>query len=565
MKQEIKVGGAKLTLTDKDYLASGGEAGIYRKGGFVYKIYHDPYKMIPVGKIKELQSILATNVNKPLDVVYSTSSGDAIGISMQYIDAPHPLCKLFTKAFKLNNSVDCGMINEIVKRLQLTVQDIHKAQCLVVDMNELNVLIPSGFDDVFMIDVDSYQTPSHRATAIMDSIRDRKARPGHFSPLTDWFSFGILATQAYLNIHPYKGSHPKYKPSDWQQRMEDGISIFDKHVTLPSVCNDFSVIPKRHLDWMKDVFLNNNRSIPPLADSSAPIQVPTAIVTIKGTDAFEISEVATVESNIVNVLEFFGVNYIVTKKKLWKSKKEIRSDMDKYRKVSLASTPSGTVVIGTTDGRNITFKTLNDDPIGDIEGDEFFPRNRALYSSLNGKVIENSFLELNNRVVHSSKEVENISELSTRMFEGMFMQDLLGKIYVVVPYELGACVSKHIPELDGHRIIDAKSEGHICVVIAEKGGIYDRYVIAFNQRFDDCTVRVVKDIAYDTINFTVLATGLCVLQSSHNEVEVFKDNGNVGVYKNPPFDSSMKLFHTSDGVFFLNGNSVFKLKTKGKP
>lgn len=58
----------------------------------------------------------------------------------------------------------------------------------MVDLNELNVLVGSSFVEPFMIETDSYQTPSYRATAIMDSIRDRLVPTGQFALLTDWFS-----------------------------------------------------------------------------------------------------------------------------------------------------------------------------------------------------------------------------------------------------------------------------------------------------------------------------------------------------------------------------------------
>lgn len=32
--------------------------------------------------------------------------------------------------------------------------------------------------------------------------------------------------------------------------------------------------------------------------------------------------------------------------------------------------------------------------------------------------------------------------------------------------------------------------------------------------------------------------------------------------QNPPFDSTMKLFTTNDGIFFINGNSFHQIKRK---
>ena len=48
--------GKKVTFTSQEFIASGGQGEVYGKNGIAYKIYHDPSGMIPVEKIKELQT-----------------------------------------------------------------------------------------------------------------------------------------------------------------------------------------------------------------------------------------------------------------------------------------------------------------------------------------------------------------------------------------------------------------------------------------------------------------------------------------------------------------------------
>ena len=111
-------------------------------------------------------------------------------------------------------------------------------------------------------------------------------------------------------------------------------------------------------------------------------------------------------------------------------------------------------------------------------------------------------------------------------------------------------------------MVDAKAERNIIVIIAEKGGQYDRFIIVFKKDYSDFDVRKVDDIAYDGINFTVLESGLCLLLASPDELELFGNNQSVNVLQNPPFDSTMKLFSTSDGAFFINGNTTHQIKKK---
>lgn len=48
---KVKSNGIKYDLNE-DNSASGGEGVVYFTSGLAFKIYHDPKKMIPIGKLK---------------------------------------------------------------------------------------------------------------------------------------------------------------------------------------------------------------------------------------------------------------------------------------------------------------------------------------------------------------------------------------------------------------------------------------------------------------------------------------------------------------------------------
>src|SRR4051812_16387004 len=98
MNRKIIVGpgGPSVTLTDRNYVAAGGEATVYKKDAIAYRIYHNPKDMIPVNKIQELMHAHSPNVNKPLALIYDTTNGNPIGFTIPFLDNTHPLCKLFT-------------------------------------------------------------------------------------------------------------------------------------------------------------------------------------------------------------------------------------------------------------------------------------------------------------------------------------------------------------------------------------------------------------------------------------------------------------------------------------
>ena len=574
MNKKVKIGnGGTFTISDKYYKAAGGEASIYVNGGRVFKIYHDPHKTLPAKKIKELSAIRNKQVVVPQDLIFDASTGDPLGYTANYIDNVEPLLKLFTRTFKQDNNVDPAMIAELVKQLQLVTGDIHGAKCLIVDFNELNVLVnvtPTLLTPYF-IDVDSYATPSYNATAIMDSVRDRRVSSEvngklvyNADELSDWYSWGIISFWLYTNIHPFRGNaKPKYNPCDKQKQMDDNVSVFHAGVKMPPSVNNFNVIPKRHLDWYKDTFLNNNRSIPPLPDSIAPLVVPAPIVIVKGNKNVDVIEVAAYSENVLHVLQSMGINYVVTQKKVYCGAKELMFGCDKAKKVLLCAASDGSIIVGSLAGQEVKFVELNRQrDVGTIASTDIFTRNGAIYSVSNGKLVENCFTALGDKMIHRIKEVENISEYTAVVYDGCVIQDLLGKKHLTLPYKKGECFTKYLPQLDGYRIVAAKSERNVVVILAEKGGQYDRFVIVFTKDFSDFDVRKIEDVAYDSINFTVLESGLCLLLANQDELEMFVNNQNIQVIKDPPIDNTMKLFNTPDGAFFLNSNSIHQIKKK---
>lgn len=553
-------GVGKVTITDKDFLGAGGEAQIFVKDNIAYKIYHDKKFVIPADKIKELLAIKATNVLKPEHMVYDPA-GVPVGYCMTYKPDTHAICKLFTKAFKTRSSVTNEMITKLVEEIQNTIgQQIHPAKCLVVDLNELNLLSSADFKTPFFIDVDSFQTPSYRATAIMESIRDHKVKANHWTEESDWYSFGILAIQLWLGIHPYKGSHPDYKANEWVKRMEDGVSIFDSKSAIPSICSDFSVIPPSHLAWFKDIFLNNNRSKPPkVGDLQVVVSIPTSFRIITSSDMFTINRVEDCIETIINVFNYLGINYIIGTKNIHKGKATLPVEIAGYSKVLMCESENAPVVCKLKDD-TMFVEDDKGNQVGSIAATDMMYRNGCIYTARNGRLTENSFVQMGTRVIHAQRLAANILDLSTKVFDGVIFQDLLGKIHVTLPFAKGKCITLPVNELNGFRILDARCERNICGVMAEKSGIYYSFVLTFNDNYSGYTVRVTKDVSYGEVNLTVLPNGVAIM-ANNTSCEIFMGNS-VKVIDSPPFNSTTKLFNYSGGVHYIDGKTIMSAKSK---
>ena len=258
-------GGGEVRLGKSDFKAQGGEGAIYVKGPNAYKIYTDPQRAIPPAKILELSALTLPNIIRPLGVLLDTKSRP-VGYSMRAVGRSYALCQLFPKAFRQRHNLTPESAFRLVRRLQEGVSHVHARGVLIVDLNELNFLVAEDFSEVYFIDVDSYQTPSYPAAALMESVRDRHALK--FTSGSDWFSFAVVSFQLFVGIHPYKGNYPPLqglpdKEKKLDARMRANVSVLRPEVSVPASCLPFSVIPPAYLDWYRAVFEDGRRLPPP--------------------------------------------------------------------------------------------------------------------------------------------------------------------------------------------------------------------------------------------------------------------------------------------------------------
>ena len=552
------VNSSQVTLTDKEYKAAGGQAVVYVKGDIAYKIYHDPTKMIPQAKIKELSTLQHDDILAPRDVVFDLSK-NPVGFTMAYVDGVEFLCKLFTKTFRKDNNLSPKDVAEMVVKMQDTLTYIHAAGFVVADYNEMNFLLSKAFDIIYHIDVDSWQTKHFPATAIMESVRDHKSPPGQFTKLTDWFSFAVVTFQMYTGIHPYKGMHPKYKPAEWSKRMDDGISVFDSKVKLPDTIQDFSVIPKKHMEWYKAIFIKNDRSIPPYPDGVTITASVIKAITSKGD--FIVKLIGDYDQPIKNVYYYDQTLYVITQEGVYIEDKKmvsisLQGGAEPFEMCEVFNEKPLLVYLIK---KTVRFFDLNKNPISSIATEAMMQHNGMIYTVSNGQLIENSF-ERMGKIIHRSDVVCDISR-SFKMFRGIVIQDDFMKCRLVIPYERKKCTNLHIPELDEQRVIDAEYMHGICIIITEKKGDYLRWILCFNQEHNKYTIRQENVNTIHPVNFTVLPNKLCITVDDE-KVAMFTDNNRRKELSDAPFDASMQLYHQDMKVLFVDDKKLYSVSMK---
>ena len=560
MQVFIKGSNNKINLTKNSFISSGGEGNIYAQKGTVFKIYQNPKVVIPYSKIKELSAIKNSNVIKPEKLVLNTKNSP-IGYTMKLVPNAYSLCQIFPRAFRDRTGMNIKNVLHLVQKMQKTISDIHKKNILIVDLNEMNFLVDKKFNDIFFIDVDSYQTKNFPATAIMESIRDR--HNSTFSELTDWFSFCIVSFQMFTSIHPYKGKHHTLK--GLENRMLANIPVFHKDVRFPKACLPFDVIPQAYKDWYKALLFDGKR-LPPPSDPVDIIVVPVVVKTIMGNEDFDITEIFECNSNIVKYMSLSGSRYTITSKDLYISQKKIVQD-NKSEYVAITPLLNKIISASLVDGDVVLYNSSDSTtPKYNIKADGIMSYKDRVYIKNKDTVSELEFIEIGNNIHVVPKIVANVMENATKLYDGVIIQNILGSFMASVFPSSGVHYQIQCPEFKDYQIIDAKYIDNVLIVIGSKKGEYDKFILKFDDKFSTYSLRKVEDIVYTGINFTVLENGLVIHINEDEEIEVFsnkKESNTIKVISNDDIiQGDMKLFNDGVKVLFSKNKKMYQLKMK---
>jgi hypothetical protein len=454
----------------------------------------------------------------------------------------------------------------LVRKLQDGVRHVHSKGILIVDLNELNFLMAEDFNELYFIDVDSYQTPSFPATVLMESVRDRHSKA--FTTGSDWFSFAVVSFQMFVGIHPFKGTYTPLqylndKATKLDERMRANISVMHAGVSVPASCLPFSVIPPAYLDWYNAVFESGKRIPPPdslivkLNVGLAP--VPHRVGTKFGSRIFEVAELREFDSEIL----WHDRSITVTKQSIYfNGRQYAKPNFD----VRVVVTPRQKhLVVAFMDGLKPHFYdlTANVELGPPIDGEAIMLNDGRLYVKQNENIVAIEFLELARQTLVTVRVMANVMRKSTLLFDGLAIQNLLGASYAAIPTGPDVCHQVRLAELDGYQIVDARLLKNVLVVVATKSGIYDKLIFRFADDFSSSDLRVLANIAAVGIDFTVLESNVVLNLTDEGDLELFsrfKHSAEVKVINDPAIKGDLRLFHVGTQALIARENKLYKIK-----
>jgi len=577
MKVIVK-GQGEVNLTQQHFVATGGQASVYVRDDIAYKIYTDPKTTIPSEKFHTLATIQDPCVIKPNRLLIDTKN-KPIGYTMDAVVDTWSLCQLFTRSFRDRERVTNDHIIEIASKLRSHVSNVHAAGVVIVDLNELNLLVPKSLGDVFLIDVDSYQTQGYPATVIMPSVRDWSSKS--FTPLSDWFSYGVLAFSLFIGVHPYKGTHAASAAIDKDKRLEHrmraNISAFRSDVSLPKCCYAFDVIPGVFRDWLRAV-LDDGKRLPPPDPKGGPIAaIITTPTVLNSTGKLTITQARAFAGWEVAAYAESGGYTLALVRQASEARVQLN---DLLIGGKLAELATGTTLIGFTPKRelpvalnlhqgkltflNLKARTAETLP---IRADEIAKAGERFYLKSGTRVLELEFSELSNEnvIVTASHCVADVLAMASRLYEGCAIQNMLGSVFVSLFPRSHAGYQVQVKDLDSYKIVDAKADGRVLMVIGAKGGRYDRLIFRFDEEFSSYDLRTVSDITPAGLNFVTLASGICVSLTEDEHLEAFsahKGATSIRAVEDEALGNDMRLLKVGGAAGFARGDKVYKVSLK---
>lgn len=564
-----------------NFRAQGGEGAIHIIGDLVCKVCDDG-KMIPEQKIAELTVLDHPRIIRPEDVLLD-NRGKAVGYTMKLVpNNAVPLAQILTKAYRERENVSPAAIAELVKQAAETLRFIHQHKgYLQVDGNEFNYMVTSDHRGIYFIDVNSFQTPSYPADAIMSSVRDWTVVPNTsgdwpWSEFSDAWSFAIISFYMFTAIHPFKGRHPDFPnvKTFMVDQMKAHKSVLDPDTSYPAaaVYSPFDdVIPGgrdgAYMQWYRAEFCEGKR-LPIPSSFQAAIKFIAKIREIIGSDNFVMELIHQYDAPVIGYFSQGGNEAIVTRKSIYTDSTIHSRPAERFR---IGFTPMNNIPVALwLDGGNaklLNLRTKAEIPI-QCKAREIMASEGRLYVLADREILEVGFLETSSGQLFSApKPVANVMPTATELHQGVAIQDVFGTRFISIFPERKIHRQYTLAELSKYRVTAAKYENGVLMIVgANQEGEYDRLVYRFTADWRSCEFFYkVENINPTGLNFTVNDRGVCICLNESEKIEVFSRHVGADEVKSitdPAVKADMHLCHSGSQIRFALADKLYSFKMK---
>ncbi len=462
MSQRVFVEGAPIDLGPQDFVAAGGQGRVYARDDIAFKLFADPALTPPLDKLAALRGLAGPHVAAPDREVHDRA-GAVIGYTMPFFRGAHSWAQLSTPAFRARAGIDDAGALGLVRSLGAALSEIHRHGVCVVDLSENNVLVRGSA--VCLIDLDSWQTPGHAATAITPTIASPHAPAGRFDAGTDWFAFAVLATSLLLGIHPFKGKHSTVK--GMSERMRAGLSVFNASVRVPAMCKDPRSIPVDLAQWLKAVLERGQTSPPPLGPLPSPR--PRAATPGGGHVYPQPIRWVLVERDRV---------IVATRTAAYIDESVWHDDQRPLR--ALGRARDGTPFILQDGARGLELRVMGADariPVP-IAPDDLLSHDGTVFARCRGRLLALEVRKVGIAAVLLTREVARVLPHATQLFPGVALQNVFGQRRAALLGHAQGTPHVVLGDWGAQEVLDARRAGDRLVVLTQHAGVISRHTVS---------------------------------------------------------------------------------------
>lgn len=466
MSERVIVDGTPIELRADQFVAAGGQGRVFAVGDVAFKLFTDPGAVPPPDKLQALQALHGPHVAAPQHPIHN-ERGSVIGYTMPFFRGAHSWAQLCTPAYRRRVGLDEQAAMGLVRSLGAALAQIHRQGTTVVDLSENNVLVRDN--SVCLIDLDSWQTPGHAATAVTPTILSPHVRNGHFDAGTDWFAFAVLACTLLLGIHPFKGKHPKVR--GLAARMKAGLSVFDASVRTPSVCKRPDTLPPPLGTWLKRVLHEGLSTPPPLGPLPSPVAAPSPTPS----DAHRYPAV------IRWVLATPQRVFVATRTAAYDGAQCWHDDGRALHALGMGQTGQPFVLQDSTTG-GIELRMLGCDarvPVAAAYADLLCHAGRV-FARMRGRLVELEAQRIGDRPILLTREVARVLPFATQLFPGVAVQNALGSWRASLLGHPRGTPQVPLPALGLCEVLDARRDGDHLVILTQRHGAISRHSFALS-------------------------------------------------------------------------------------
>lgn len=460
----VFVDGQHHDLRPDEFVAAGGQGRVYARDDVAFKIFDDPSVVPPRDKLAALRDLAGPHVAAP-DREITDTGGASIGYTMPFFRGAHSWAQLCTPAFRRRAGIDASAALGLVRSLGAALSAIHTHGTLVVDLSENNVLVRGP--EVCLIDLDSWQTPRHPATALTPTIESPHVPAGQFDRSTDWFAFAVLTCTLLLGIHPFKGKHPHV--TGLGARMKAGLSVFDRSVRIPRVCRAPDSLPPALGGWLRDALERGTSTPPPLGRLPSP--TPRAPAPEDGHHY---------PGSIRWVLVEPSAAVVATDTRAFIDAACWHDDARPLR--ALGRTTEGRPFVLQDGPATLELRVhgLNARVPLNLRVDDILSHDGRVFARSRGRLVELEVRIVGTRPILLTREVASVLPLATQLFPGVALQNVFGRWHASWLGRPGGSPQAELPLEAGSEVLDARRAGDRVVVLAQQGRVISRHVFTLN-------------------------------------------------------------------------------------